>query len=434
MLLVAACLTSRSAAFSKKFLLRSPPLLTMKREGGFPPASSVVLPSKVWNVRRKMIRGVVKMKEKQRVEGKESKGDGVKSSILVTTFIAFVGFTAVRFGGRAALMNLLGLDFIMDSGIKESVDSALAYFNSLGDLRFVYFYLAWMVAKLACIDYLSIALALSSGVLFDSLYWGTFNSVVGGTLASVVGFYLGRVYFKSFVDAQIQKSSLLRATAKTIARDGFKTVFALRLSPLLPLPLGAYNYLYGATAVGLQDFVLGTSLGSVKPMAFDAYLGLFGKSVIDQQGGANDAVLFSVIAVVILAGTFATQFVSNTITEIQNESAQEGTAAGSTEFFGLSDEAVPAMLLPLKRDLKAAWDRIGEVVEDETQASRLDMTEDTVVDPVDWNGDVLLPNAYPGPHRQPREFELCEPDASNVKEYSLESMLFSFALIGKFLS
>lgn len=41
------------------------------------------------------------------------------------------------------------------------------------------------------------------------------------------------------ISAQIEKRPLLRAVERSVARDGLKTVFTLRLSPLLPgLPVG----------------------------------------------------------------------------------------------------------------------------------------------------------------------------------------------------
>ena len=32
-----------------------------------------------------------------------------------------------------------------------------------------------------------------------------------------------------------------------VEEDGFKTVFVLRLAPILPIPLGAYSYVYGTS-------------------------------------------------------------------------------------------------------------------------------------------------------------------------------------------
>lgn len=41
---------------------------------------------------------------------------------------------------------------------------------------------------------------------------------------------------------QLEKRPALRALEKVVSEEGFKTVVTLRLAPVLPIPLGAYNY------------------------------------------------------------------------------------------------------------------------------------------------------------------------------------------------
>lgn len=77
------------------------------------------------------------------------------------------------------------------------------------------------------------------------------------------------------------------------------------MSPLLPIPVGMYSYLYGATALKVKDFVAGMALGSLKPMALDSYLGLFLKGIVDKDTSQNDLVLFGVLTFVLLAGQLA---------------------------------------------------------------------------------------------------------------------------------
>ena len=56
----------------------------------------------------------------------------------------------------------------------------------------------------------------------------------------------------------------------------------------------------------LRDFILGLSAASVKPYLLDAYLGVYGKSVLDNDGnGSSDWVVFAVVAVLLLVGELA---------------------------------------------------------------------------------------------------------------------------------
>ena len=107
---------------------------------------------------------------------------------------------------------------------------------------------------------------------------------------------------KEYVTKKLDDSPLLRAISKSISKEGFKTVFTLRLSPLLPLPIGAYNYIYGASSVSVLDFIAGISLASIKPMLLDSYLGIFGKSIIDADNSQNDLIFIAVIIAIFAAG------------------------------------------------------------------------------------------------------------------------------------
>lgn len=98
----------------------------------------------------------------------------------------------------------------------------------------------------------------------------------------------GRAFSQSFaapkqekVEASIEKQPVARALAKVVEEDGFKTVFVLRLSPLLPIPLGTYAYIYGASALDSLAFASATFLGSLKPYLIDSYLGVFSKQILD---------------------------------------------------------------------------------------------------------------------------------------------------------
>ena len=91
------------------------------------------------------------------------------------------------------------------------------------------------------------------------------------TYCTVLSIY--RYFLREKSEIEIARRPAYRAVDRACAKEGFKTVFTLRLSPLLPIPIGAYNYLYGATSVSPLDFFAGISLGSVKPYLLDSYLG-----------------------------------------------------------------------------------------------------------------------------------------------------------------
>ena len=93
----------------------------------------------------------------------------------------------------------------------------------------------------------------------------------------------------------------------------FVTVLVLRLAPLLPVPIGAYNYLYGATDLALADFAPAMFLGSLKPYAFDSYLGVVAKTVVDDAAAQtptssiSDPVLIAAFAFFLAVGVVASE-------------------------------------------------------------------------------------------------------------------------------
>ena len=163
-----------------------------------------------------------------------------------------------------------------------------------------------------------------------------------------------------------------------MSNDGFKTVLTLRLSPLLPIPLGMYSYIYGAsTTLTLTDFVGGTFLASLKPYTLDAYLGMFAKSIVDGDPGDNDIVLLGTFAIVVLVGTLASQIATRTWEEVQAELALEKSdedAVDVTEdgfawmgFFGQERDS------GLRLHLNLAWERLWHMLEMEHAAATLDL-------------------------------------------------------------
>ena len=81
------------------------------------------------------------------------------------------------------------------------------------------------------------------------------------------------------VEEKIANQPVARGLTKVVEEDGFKTVFVLRLSPVLPIPAGSYPYIYGTSKLNPLTFAAGYFLGSMKPYLLDAYLGIFSKQV-----------------------------------------------------------------------------------------------------------------------------------------------------------
>jgi len=112
-----------------------------------------------------------------------------------------------------------------------------------------------------------------------------------------------------------------RGLAKVVEDDGFKTVFVLRLSPVLPLPTGAYPYIYGTSRLRALPFAAGYFLGSLKPYLLDAYLGVVSKQLLDGEAmdGEKDVLLLVGVGALVLVGVFAGELAAESWEQVRAE-------------------------------------------------------------------------------------------------------------------
>lgn len=299
----------------------------------------------VWRGRRKMARLMFfaqlevnggELEDQQLQMHQEDEVDATKTAIATTAFGVAIVAILVRLGGRAALLELIGLNVGADEEVSRQVDSLLGLKDSLpgGEATAVACYVAlWTVGKCLCLDPLVFLLAVSSGVFFGGVAQGATASALCGTVGSAAAFGLARVSeLRPRILRLARRNPRLRALERAVSERGFATVLVLRLAPVLPIPIGSYPYVYGATEMKFWQFAPATFLGSLKPYAFDAYLGLVAKDLVDSAAadGANDDLpVVLVFGAFLFVGTLASQLATQTWEEI--ERAQGNDAAPSDD-------------------------------------------------------------------------------------------------------
>lgn len=295
---------------------------------------------KILASRRETIRSVLRNAEQQRnyriqndlvpeidpETGKPIKSDS-KAALTLTAFVVAAGAVTLRVGGRAALVSAVGLDFANDNpGLKENMDQILNYASSMDpSLEVLAFIAAWTLVKVFCFDAGGIVLALSAGILFGGVLQGAFFSAFAATVGSSVAYFLAKVDspFRKKALELLEEYPSLRGIERVVAEDGLKAVLTLRLAPVLPIPIGLYNYVYGVTNVPYWNFAGGIFLGSLKPYLLDSYLGVFGKEVIDgsvnEGGGLQDIILLAALGFSVLIGVFASELAGETWDSVKEE-------------------------------------------------------------------------------------------------------------------
>ena len=194
-----------------------------------------------------------------------------------------------------------------------------------------------------------------------------------------------------------------------VADEGLKAVLTLRLAPVLPIPLGMYNYVYGISNVKFTDFAGGIFLGSLKPYFLDSYLGYVGKSLIDgtsDEGGMQDYVLIGVLGFSVLIGVFASQLAAETWDAILKEQEAEDKAKKlsegdsddddddgvTTEIFGWE---LPQWIVGFQYALQGAEYRMNTLVLQEYDAKVWNCTEDASMFGIELSKNDLPDNKNP---------------------------------------
>lgn len=391
-----------------------------------------------------------------------------KAALSWTAFGVAAGAVALRFGGRAALVSAIGLDFAKDNPeLKVQLDQILSYAHDMNTgLEVLAFVAAWTVVKVFCFDAGGIVLALSSGVLFGGVWQGALASATAATIASATCFFLAKL------DTPVRNKALeiveeypsLRGIEKVVAQDGFKAILTLRLAPILPIPLGLYNYVYGVTNVPFWDFSAGIFLGSFKPYLLDSYLGYFGMSVVDgsvgDEVGYQDVILLLALGLSVLIGVFASQLAGETweavLKEVELErkakleslASSEGAAeskdtiATMMDILGVRSQVVDGMPLPeWLVDWQINWgmaeERMMELINVEQKARvwNYTITETTTAQSAnsDFSDSQSLPRAL-NPALQPNAPEVTEVGQGvDLGQSIVEGMVLTPALFSTFL-
>ena len=112
-------------------------------------------------------------------------------------------------------------------------------------------------------------LGIAAGAIYG-LAPGFSLAATGTLLGAMIAFGLSRSLFRPSVERALSRHRRLHSLDALVARDGWKLVCLLRLSPIMPF--SATSYVLGLSSVSLQDYLIGT-LASLPALLGYVYLG-----------------------------------------------------------------------------------------------------------------------------------------------------------------
>jgi uncharacterized membrane protein YdjX (TVP38/TMEM64 family) len=120
---------------------------------------------------------------------------------------------------------------------------------------------------------------------------------------AVIAFLLARSLLRPFITQLIERRSRLRNFDTMLARDGWRFVFLLRLSPIMPFAVTSYAL--GLSSIGLRPYLIGC-LASLPSLLGYVIIGSLTKTGLTTISQGADPFKWVLIVVGIIATALAT--------------------------------------------------------------------------------------------------------------------------------
>lgn len=167
-------------------------------------------------------------------------------------------------------------------------------------------------------------LTLVSGFLFG-IPLGFATVWIGAGLGACAAFLVGRSLGRDWLARKVSGNHGIAALDAAIGREGFKIVFLLRLSPILPFNF--LNYALGLTRISFRDYALASFIGMAPAEFLYVYVGFAARSLAEAATGKVEAGLAQ--QVLFWGGLCATALVTVLVTRIARRSIELSESSGT---------------------------------------------------------------------------------------------------------
>jgi uncharacterized membrane protein YdjX (TVP38/TMEM64 family) len=115
--------------------------------------------------------------------------------------------------------------------------------------------------------------------------WGL-AAALGSTLAAaVLAFLAARYVLRKPVERAARRSRRFKAVDRAVAREAWKIVALVRMSPVLPS--GLKSYFFGITRIRIADYASASLAGMLPGVALKVYVGSAGRLALADGGPLN---------------------------------------------------------------------------------------------------------------------------------------------------
>lgn len=128
-------------------------------------------------------------------------------------------------------------------------------------------------------------LTIAAGFIFGFTR-GLAVTIIAANIGATLAFFIGRYVAREWASRMAQRYSFFRSLDDTIAREGWKMVALLRLSPIVPFNL--INYILGLTSVSPLTYISASLVCMLPGTAAFVYLGSLAGSLTEAISGQRE--------------------------------------------------------------------------------------------------------------------------------------------------
>ena len=154
---------------------------------------------------------------------------------------------------------------------------------------------------------------------YEAFFLTTFLVVLANQLGGIIAFVLARFFLRNWIRRKLtRKVKLFRAIDLGLKRNGFKLVFLMRMTPIMPY--NVMNYMLGVTSLKMRDFNFG-ALGMIPLTAINVYIGVQLDSLNDIIAGTYNFGPWQ--PVLITLGSVLIIFITSLLASFSNDELQK---------------------------------------------------------------------------------------------------------------
>lgn len=182
-----------------------------------------------------------------------------------------------------ALLAVLGLSTLPVGEILERLQNWLTALGPWGTPIFILVYVL-----ITLVGFPGAFLIVVAGPLFGFL-WGVLWVSLADTLGAIACYGLGRTVARKSIKEWLMRNPRFSGLDQAIARDGWKIVLLMRLSPIFPSSI--LNYGFSLTRVDFWHYCFFSWLGMIPVILLYVYLGAFGANLLTSGSSPGQVVM-----------------------------------------------------------------------------------------------------------------------------------------------